>query len=525
MASRVKILGRIEDFPASGLREVEVAGKKILLIRRGNEVTAIAATCPHAGAPLAEGVLHGGSVICPWHKAAFAADSGKCLEPPAVDDLPAYQLDIINGDIFLAEDQPGAPPPEAAKNDPRCFVIIGAGAAGFSAAQELRRQNFGGRVLLLDAIGALPYDRTIQSKYVLSGAEAGEKSPLQDEDFYRRENIERLSGTVEALDPAEKTITLSDGQKLSYDAALVATGGKVRPLPFPGADLAGVFTLRSQDDAAKIVAAAGNASCAVIIGAGFIGMEAAAALRERGLDVTVVGQDSVPFEKQLGAEIGLVYQRIHEEKGVKFRLGAKIEALEGDSVVNAVRLAGGESIAADLVVAGLGVKPATGFLAGLERDEQGGMIADASLRIADGLYVAGDVAVFPLRGGGARVRLEHWRVAEQQGRVAARAMLGQDAVYDAVPVFWTIQYMKRLDYIGHASGKDEIAVRGDIGEQKFIAYYLKDGFVKASAGMNRDTDMAAVLALMTSKRDWRLDDIHPQDATPQDVLNRREGRA
>jgi len=525
MASRVKILGRIEDFPPSGLREVEVAGKKILLIRRDNDVTAIAAACPHAGAPLAEGVLHGGSVICPWHKAAFAAGSGKCLEPPAVDDLPAYLLEIVDGDILLAEDQPDAQSREAAQNDHRCFVIIGAGAAGFSAAQELRRQNFCGRILLLDAIGALPYDRTIQSKYVLAGAEAGEKSPLQDEAFFLREKIERQTGTVESLDPAEKTVTLSDGDTLRYDAALVATGGKVRPLPFPGADLAGVFTLRSQDDAANIVAAAGDASCAVIICAGFIGMEAAAALRERGLDVTVVGQDSVPFEKQLGAEIGLVYQRIHEEKGVKFRLGAKVEALEGESVVTAVRLAGGETIAAELVVAGLGVKPATGFLAGVERDEHGGLIANASLKIANSLYAAGDVAMFPLRGDGEKIRVEHWRVAEQQGRIAARAMLGQDAVYDAVPVFWTIQYMKRLDYVGHASGKDEITVRGDLGEQSFIAYYLKDGLVKAAAGMNRDADMAAVLALMTSQRDWRLDDIHPQDATPQDVLNRREGRS
>ena len=525
MASRVNILGRIDDFPPSGLREVEAAGQKILLIRRGKDVTAIAAACPHAGAPLAEGVLHGGRVICPWHKAAFAAGSGKCLEPPAVDDLPAYLLEIVDDKILLVEDQPDARSREAAQNENRCFVIIGAGAAGFSAAQELRRQNFGGRIILVDALGALPYDRTIQSKYVLAGTEAGEKSPLQDEDFYRLEKIERRTGKVKGLDPKQKTITLSHGETLRYDRALVATGGEVRPIPFPGADLAGVFTLRSQNDAANIVAAAGNASCAVIIGAGFIGMEAAAALRERGLDVTVVGQDSVPFEKQLGAEIGHVYQRIHEEKGVKFRLGAKVEALEGESAVTAVRLDGGETIAADLVVAGLGVKPATEFLAGVERDDDGGVIADASLKIADGLYAAGDVAVFPLRGDGERMRVEHWRVAEQQGRVAARAMLGQDVAYDAVPVFWTIQYMKRLDYVGHASGKDEIAVRGDLGEQKFIAYYLKDGIVKAAAGLNRDADMAAVLALMNGQRDWRLDDIHPQNATPQDVLNRREGRA
>jgi NADPH-dependent 2,4-dienoyl-CoA reductase/sulfur reductase-like enzyme len=298
----------------------------------------------------------------------------------------------------------------------------------------------------------------------------------------------------------------------------------VQKLPFPGAGLAGIFQLRSQQDAAQIVALAENSRHAVIIGAGFIGMEAAAALRERGLDVTVVGQDSAPFEKQLGAEIGTVFQHIHEEKGVKFRLGAKIEAIEGETTVTAVRLAGGESIAADLVVAGLGVKPATGFVSGVERDEHGGLIADASLKIADGLYAAGDVAVFPLRGDGEKIRVEHWRVAEQHGRIAARAMLGQHAVYDAVPVFWTIQYMKRLDYIGHASAELKLTVRGSLEAQDFIAYYLKDGLVKAAAGMSRDADMAALIALMTTRRDWRLDEIHPPAATPQDVLNRREGR-
>lgn len=176
MPSRVKILGRIEEFPASGLKQVEVAGKKILLICRDNEITAIDGTCPHAGAPLSEGVLYKDSVICPWHKAAFAAGSGKCVEPPAVDDLPAYKIEIVDGDIILSDEEPDAPLGTAAQDDKRCFVIIGAGAAGFSAAQELRRQNFSGRIILLDAIGALPYDRTIQSKYVLSGTEAGEKA-------------------------------------------------------------------------------------------------------------------------------------------------------------------------------------------------------------------------------------------------------------------------------------------------------------------------------------------------------------
>lgn len=528
MASYVKkSLGRLTDFPLSGLREVEVGGDKILLIRVGDTVSAIGATCPHAGAPLAGGVLHGSTVICPWHKAAFAAGGGKCLEPPAVDDLPAYALDIINGDIFLAEQpqEAPAPAPAQAKRDERCFVIIGAGAAGFSAAQELRRQKFAGRIILLDTAGVLPYDRTIQSKSILAGTEASEKNPLQNREFYEYQNIERRTGTARSLDPATRMMTLTNGEILRYDVALVATGGKVQPLPFPGGELAGVFTLRSQDDATRIVAAAEHAQHAVIIGAGFIGMEAAAGLRERGIDVTVVSVETAPFEKQLGTKIGNLYKLIHEGNGVQFQLGVGIEALEGENTVTAVRLVGGKIIAADLVVAGLGVTPATQFITGVERDDQGGLIANSNLKIAEGLYAAGDVAVFPLRGDGEQIRVEHWRVAEQQGRVAARAMLGQDAVYDAVPVFWTIQYKKRLDYVGHASGNDELVVRGDIEAQQFIGYYLRDGFVKATCGMNQDSDMAALIALMTDQRDWQLQDLHPENATPRDVLNRRDNRA
>jgi NADPH-dependent 2,4-dienoyl-CoA reductase/sulfur reductase-like enzyme/nitrite reductase/ring-hydroxylating ferredoxin subunit len=508
---------------SQALRQVEVGAEKILLIRRAGTITAINGTCPHAGAPLAEGVLHGGSVICPWHKAAFSAGSGKCLEPPAVDDVATYDLTIIDGDIFLAGERTAGPTPHAVRDD-RIFIIIGAGAAGFSAAQELRAQKFGGRILLLDAGGALPYDRTILSKYTLAGTKGDEKTPLQDEEFYRREKIERRTATVHALDPVAQKITLADGEILTYDAALVATGGAARKLPFPGADLANIFTLRNQDDAANIVQAATHGQHAVIIGTGFIGMEAAAALRERGLQVTVIGQEAAPFEKQLGAEIGRFFQKIHEEQGVKFRLGAKIAALEGERAVSGVRLENGEILPADLVIAGLGVTPITEFVAGIARGEDGGLITGADLKIADHLYAAGDVALFPARGKGKAIRVEHWRVAQQQGRVAAQAMLGLDTVYDSVPVFWTIQYNKRLDYIGHASGKDQILIRGDLQAQNFIAYYLQDGIVKAAAGMNQDANMAAVLALMTAKQDWRIENLQPETATPQDVLNRREGR-
>ncbi len=512
--------GPLADIADGGMRQVEVASRKILLVRRGGQVLAVDGVCPHAGGPLAEGVLHGDAVICPWHKAAFNLRTGICTEPPALDDLRAFPAQVRDGVVFL-EIVDGTPSPVAPVGDDRCFVIIGSGAAGMGAAQELRQAGFAGRLIMIGREAELPYDRTIQSKYVLSGKKGGEKSPLQDAAFFERQKIERLVGEVTALDASNRTISLADGGSLRYDAALIAAGCAVVPPPFPGGDHGGVFGLRSHADAEAIVAKAEQSRTAVVIGASFIGMEAAAALRERGLDVTVLATEAAPFEKQLGAEVGGVFQRLHESQGVRFRFGIKIARIEGDPV-SAVVLEGGERVPADLVIAGLGVRPTTGFVRHLARPEDQGLVVDAGLRVTDGLFAAGDVAAFPWRGQGDVLRVEHWRVAEQQGRVAAHAMLGLPARYDAVPFFWTIQYMKRLDYAGHGSAKDDIVIRGDLNKPAFIAYYLRRGEVAAAAGFDQDQDMAAVLALMSDQPNWRLEDIHPPGSSPSAVLARRQ---
>lgn len=517
-ADRTFNLGRWDELDSGGMRAIEIQGRKILLVRQGDDVTAIGAECPHAGGPLAEGVLADGKIICPWHKAAFCARSGARIDPPAVDNLDSYAIEIRNGDIMLRSTEPLPPVKRTAQKDERRFVILGAGAAGFSAAQELRNTGFAGAVTLISHEDDLPYDRTILSKSYLSGGEGGEKSPLQGKEFFKTHNIVRVKGEISGIDGEEKSVLLSDGRKLPYNAALIATGGTVIAPDFPGGDLENVFTLRSQSDAAHILGKAKHSRHAVVIGASFIGMEAAAALTERGLDVTVIGTESAPFEKQLGAEIGNVFREIHEEKSVKFRLGAKIDRIEGDKTVQAVILKGGEKLPADLVVAGLGVKPATGFIQALTRKSDHAIKVDSHLRLAKDLYAAGDIAAFPLYGKTRLIRVEHWRVAEQQGIIAARNMAGGDARFTAVPYFWTIQYMIRLDYVGHASGKDELIVRGDLGARDFIAYYLQDGIVAAAAGMNRDKDMAAIIALMNRRQNWKLDELHPRNASPAKIL-------
>ena len=495
------------DVAEGGLQMVEIGGEKVLLSRLDGRCHAVGAICPHAGAPLEEGVRHGGTVICPWHKAAFRLDTGQRTEPPAVDDLPRYAVREVDGRVLVTVPGQSGAGVAASGDDPRCMVILGAGAAGAVAAQTLREAGFAGRVVMVSREDQLPYDRTVLSKYTLSGKQGGEKSPLQDAAFYTTHRIERRTAEIAALDPAARIVSFADGTTLPYDAALIATGGAPRPLEAPGHDLPGVFVLRSPADADAIVRAAAAARRVVVIGAGYIGLEAAGSLRERGLEVTVVAPQTEPLERQMGPEIGAAFRRVHEQEGVVFRLGEDVVAIEGDGRVQRVRLASGATLPADLVVAGLGIAPATGFLHGVARRKDGGLDVDAQLRVADGLFAAGDVAAFPLYGHGARIRVEHWRVAEQHGRVAALNMLGHGVAYDTVPVFWTIHYLKRLDYVGHAEAWDEVIIDGDLEKPEFTAFYVAGGVVRAVAGWGRDKPMAASIPLMSGRQDWTVAEL------------------
>ncbi len=532
MAAHEFNVAHLDDLGDKGLHQVEINGDKILLVRDGQHIRAIGGTGPHAGAPLAEGVRHGNRIICPWHKAAFCVRTGAVLDPPAVDALPRYDVRIDNGRILVAKPtEPPPDPPRAHAPDPRCFVIVGAGAAGAVAAQTLREHGFTGRLVMVDDANRVPYDRTILSKYALSGRQGAEKSPLQTQSWYQEHDIERRTGELIRIDPAARRLFCADGAVLDYDAALLATGANPARSDLQGCDLDHVYTLRGIADANAILAQAERSTRAVILGASFIGMEVAASLRERGLHVTVIAQESVPFEKQLGPEIGGAFVGLHEQHGVSFRMNTEVAALTGPSsgeddgalngeherCVTGVRLAGGEVVPADLVVIGYGVRPSTHYAETLNCNDEGAINVDANLRAADNLYAAGDIARFPERGDGAPIRVEHWRVAQQHGRIAALNMLGQPIRYDAVPFFWTIHYMKRLDYVGHASKWDNIVVHGDLSKPEFLAYYVKDGVVAAAAGLGRDQDTAALVELFTHQRTWRADELGDD---PQAVLQR-----
>jgi len=495
-------LANTSDLSDGEMKEVSAGGTRILLARVGGEFHAVGATCTHYGAPLAEGALCGTRVVCPWHHACFDVTTGALEEPPALDSLPRYEVRVENGRVLArvpeaAEDRV---PPRMSRRDPsdtRLFVILGAGAAGYAAAQTLREDGFRGRIALVTREDRAPYDRPNISKDYLQGHAEPEWMPLRPEEFYGEHDIGLLCGhEVTRVDADAKTITFHSGDTLKYDALLVATGGSPRRLNIPGSDLRNVCLLRGFSDADYVIETAGRSKRCVVVGASFIGMEAAASLRQRGLDVTVVAPSREPFEATLGPEVGALFRRVHEERGVKFKLGAIVYRFEGTSHVEAVTLEGGERIEADMVLAGVGVHPATGFLEGVTLDESGAVVVDAQMRAADGIYAAGDIASFPDPRTGERVRIEHWRTAQQQGRVAAHNMAGRDTAFDGVPFFWTRQFDTGLLYVGHATHWDEVVYRGDVAAGDFLAFYVKDGRALAAAGVNRDRDMAAIEELI-----------------------------
>lgn len=497
MNEREFAVAKLSELKDGEMKQVSAGGAEILLAKISGECYAVGAHCTHYGAPLVEGVLDGDRLVCPWHHACFDIKTGDLVEPPAFDALARFEVQVEEDQIMVRvpENAPDRQTPPMTKRDDakdkRLFVILGGGAAGFMAAQTLREDGFSGRVLMITREDRLPYDRPNLSKDYLEGNAEPAWMPLRPDEFFAENDIEILTGTeVTRVDAAAKTITLRDGKNLQFDSLLVATGGTPRKLPFQAATQKNVFLLRSFSDTDAIIAAANKSKKAIVIGASFIGMETACSLKKRGCDVTIIAPDDVPFQKTLGTEIGKLFQQLHERNGVKFKLGAHVESFEGRNSVETVLLEGGERLEADLVVVGVGVKPATDFLEGVELHKDGGVIADSYLCIAENVYAAGDITHFPDARTGELTRIEHWRTALQQGRTAAHNMAGKPTAFTGVPFFWTVQFDTKLRYVGHAKEWDKTIFHGDVEKEDFLAFYVKDNRILAVAGMNRDRDMA-----------------------------------
>lgn len=501
MSKKQAVVAQADELRDGQMKQVSVEGTDVLLTRVDGQYHAVGAYCTHYGAPLATGVLSGTRVVCPWHHACFSVVSGDQEEPPGLEALPCFEVKVENGQVIVAVPE-NAPKqrvsqmaaPDAA--DKRVFAVLGGGAAGAAAVEALRQEGYRGRILLITGETFLPYDRTSLSKAYLAEREkqAGVK-PLRAEAFYQEHGIEVLAGkTVSKVRAEARQIEFADGGTLHYDALLLATGGTPRRLPVPGADLPGVLTLRAPGDVDQIAAAAKEGSRAVVIGSSFIGMECASALRSRNVQVQVVAMEQVPFERVLGKEVGGLFKSVAEESGVVFHFNAQVDHFAGQGKVEKVVLKGGVELEADLVVVGAGVKPVTDYLEGVAKNPDGSVSVDEFMKVvgADRLYAAGDIAAFPDPLSGERIRIEHWRVAGQQGRVAARNMAGHATPFTQVPFFWTRQFNQNLRYVGHASSWDEVVVDGDLGQKNFLAYYVKGGQVRAVAGAGRDKALCAI---------------------------------
>jgi len=476
-----------------------VGDEEVLLVQSGANIFAVGAHCTHYHGPLADGLVVGDSIRCPWHHACFDLRTGEATQAPAFDPIARYSVEQRDGKVFVGDK--GAPcliRPRTLKEAPERIVIIGGGAAGFAAADMLRREQFTGGIVMLSQEADGPVDRPNLSKDYLAGSAQEDWIPLRPDDFYRDQKIDlRLGVEAETIDVAGRAVVLKDGARLTYDRLLLATGAEPNRLPVPGADRPNVHLLRTLADSKAIIAGANGARRAVVIGASFIGLEAAAALRARDIEVHVVGPEKIPMERVLGPEMGQFVRSLHEEHGVIFHLEQGVSAINEQGVV----LKSGEVIGADLVVSGIGVKPrlVVAERAGLAIDR--GVIVDRYLQTsAPGIYAAGDIARWPDPHSGANIRVEHWVVAERQGQLAARNMLGAREIFDAAPFFWSQHYDIPINYVGHAEKWDEIVVHGEIMARDCLLEYKLNGKTLAVASIFRDVDNLKAAVAMEKGR-------------------------
>ena len=472
--------------PDGGKLIGHVGQEPVLLVRSGPDVFAIGAVCTHYSGPLADGLVVDGAVRCPWHHACFDLRTGEALRAPAFSPVDTWSVDERDGKIVVREKRarPQAKPrikPDA----PKRIVIVGGGAAGFAAAEMLRREKYEGGIVMLSSDDAPPVDRPNLSKDYLAGSAPEEWLPLRDANFYSDNSIDlRLNATVAAIDARAREVALSSGDKLPFDRLLLATGAEpVRP-SIPGAKPSDALVLRSLKDCRAIIERAKTARRAVVLGASFIGLEVAAALRTRDIEVNVVAPEERPMEKILGPDFSRLVQAIHESHGVVFHLRNTASGVEGKRMT----LSDGSILEADLIVAGLGVRPRLGLAeaAGITTDR--GVVVDRFLETsAPGIFAAGDIARWPDRLTGQAIRVEHWVVAERQGQAAALNMLGAHEPFDAVPFFWSQHYDVPINYVGHAEGWDDLAVEGDIGAKDGLVRMRRAGRTLAVASVFRDS--------------------------------------
>jgi NADPH-dependent 2,4-dienoyl-CoA reductase/sulfur reductase-like enzyme/nitrite reductase/ring-hydroxylating ferredoxin subunit len=477
----------IDDLSDGATLVGHVDGEQVLLARIGNEFFAVGASCTHYHGPLGEGLVAGDTVRCPWHHACFDLRTGEALQAPAFDPLPCWNVELRGDRVFVdgKKEQPRrAGIGKSDADQPKRIVIVGGGAAGFAAAEMLRREKFEGAITMLSSDAASPVDRPNLSKDYLAGKAPEDWVPLRPDAFYSENDIGlQLATEVTRIDPASREVALANGNTVPYDRLLLATGADPVRLWIPGADQAQVLSLRSLADCRAIIARSETARKAVILGASFIGLEVAAALRSRGLEVHIVALEARPLERILGPDMGQFVQSLHEEQGVIFHLDETAVSIAG----NVMTLRSGSSLEGDLFVAGIGVRPRIDLALRAGLLVERGVAVNAYLETsAPGIYAAGDIARWPDPRSGQNIRVEHWVVAERQGQTAARNMIGDRSRFSAIPFFWSQHYDVPINYVGHAETWDEIAIDGSIPRKDCVLRFKREGRTLAVASIFRD---------------------------------------
>ena len=471
-----------------GTLQGQVGDEQVLIVKRESEIFAIGAHCTHYHGPLAEGLVVGDTIRCPWHHACFSLRTGEAIRAPALDPVACWKVERQGDMVFVHEKLPAVGPKSVSSESrrlwPESVVIVGGGAAGLAAADILRREGFDRPLVMLSADEAPPSDRPNLSKDYLAGKAQEDWIPLRPPDYYSNQHIELVLNTpVSALDLRTRTVTVEDGRTYPFGSLLIATGAEPVHLMVPGADDSHLFYLRTFADSNAIIAKAASAKRAVVVGASFIGLEVAASLRARGIDVDIVAQGSRPMERILGPAVGRFVQDLHESNGVKFHLGRTVTRVDRGRVT----LNDQTTLDAEMVVVGIGVRPrlALAELARLTIDR--GIVVNEYLETsASGVFAAGDIARWPDRHSGERIRVEHWIVAERQGQTAARNILGRRERFDAVPFFWSQHYDVTINYVGHAEAWDTIEIDGRLEDHDCTIIYRRGSRKLAVATVFRD---------------------------------------
>ncbi|MGZ3783604.1 MAG: FAD-dependent oxidoreductase [Bdellovibrio sp.] len=478
-----------------------VGNEPVLLVYQDGEYFAVGTKCSHYGGPLNEGIIEGEVLHCPWHHGCFDLRTGEALKAPALNAIPAWKTEIHDGRVFVTEKKSFVVHCREDTESQR-FVIIGGGAAGTAAAVMLRQQGFQGSISIIDEGKDLPYDRPNLSKDFLAGNAPEKWIPLYTEKFYKENKITlELATRAQKIDPHRRSIFLSNGKTFRYDRCLISTGGVPHKPSIPGIEKPNVYFLRTLLDCRRIIARTSWAFRAVIVGAGFIGMETAAALRMRNIDVHIVAPDEEPLLKVVGIHVGSYLRKLHEKNGVKFHLGHTVKEIRERSIT----LDNGQNVDCDFVLIGAGIQLNTSLADSAGCHCHDGITVDEYLETTvPDIFAAGDIARWPDPRSQRSIRVEHWEVAERQGQVAALNMLGDRIKFQDVPFFWTKQYEVKLGYVGYSDRFDRMDVMGSTEKDDFAVAYYEDQRIAALLTVGRDEENLLAEQALTEFNEEKL---------------------